>query len=408
MIINLEKSEFKMTAFSNFGTIVALLLLLISLPSTANLSLKDALDAALEQQNKNLVDSDKADVDQSDFTSWLDGAPFVSVSALRSQEALGTDEAEIGLTLPIKSTLRRDIEKQLQRNGLELTENASRQQALYLSGLIRELVWNAQEIKLNISSTVSKIEMLNLLSKRVQVLRESRAVPEYIALLLKKESVDSAIVKLEYEYQLSSIAAEFARLTGLRMMPVDIQESFAHSSSYSILNHPDIALLDGAWQHYIRVFEASNQKAEPWNVTLTARRVEVPNFDENQIGLGVEVPFSLSQQYSPMQRAEYFKAQTEYRLAKQKVNNQLISAFEQAKRDLDFLEAKQLLLDTSEASIQRLEQIIPKLLDANIENKESVIRSALEVIDARANIELNRVALNKQISMLKQAAGISI
>jgi hypothetical protein len=179
-------------------------------------------------------------------------------------------------------------------------------------------------------------------------------------------------------------------------------------SSYSILEHPDLALLDGAWQYYMRSLEAANQKAEPWNVTLTARRVEVPNFNENQIGLGVEIPISIGKQYTELQRTDYVKMQTEYQVAKQNIGNELTSAYEQAKRDLSYLEAKQVLLDSANAPIEKLEQIIPTLLNVSFENKESVIRSALEVIDARAEIELNRMALQKQISMLKQAAGISI
>ncbi|WP_371193863.1 hypothetical protein [Glaciecola sp. SC05] len=408
MITNSENLVQKITCHSLAFALLTLVILLVSAPSNATLSLKDALDAALEQQNKRLSSAEKVNAQQQNFTSWLDGVPFVSVSALRSQDALGTNEAEIGLTLPIKSALRRDIEKQLENNVALFKENASRQQALFLSGQIRELVWKAQAAKLNIRITEQKIEMLSLLSARVQVLFESRAVPEYIVLLLEKEAIDSALLKLEQEYQLSDISAEYRRITGLSAMPTEIQEHLDADSAYSMVNHPDIALLDGAWQHFSQTYEASNQKAEPWNVTLTARRIEVSNFDENQIGLGLEIPLSLTDHYSPVQRSEYFKAQTEYQLAKQSLSNRLISVFEQAKRELEFLEAKQLLLDSSEKPIQKLEQIIPTLLNANLENKESVIRSALEVIDARANIELNRIALYQQISMLKQAAGISI
>jgi hypothetical protein len=366
------------------------------------------LDGAIEIQQVQRANTESISFDNSDFSTWLDGAPFVSVSALRSQDALGTDETELGLTLPIKSMLRRSVEKKLQQNALLLQESASRQQALYLSGQIRELVWAARAMTLNISTAQKKVSMLERLKERIDALSESRAVPEYIALLIEKESIDSAVILLEQEYQLTGILSEYTRLTGLRTLPTNIQESMQAPSSYSILEHPDLALLDGAWQYYTRSLEAANQKAEPWNVTLTARRVEVPNFNENQIGLGVEIPISIGKQYTELQRTDYLKMQTEYQVAKQNISNELVSAYEQAKRDLSYLEAKQRLLDNANAPIEKLEQIIPTLLNVSFENKESVIRSALEVIDARAEIELNRMALQKQISMLKQAAGISI
>jgi hypothetical protein len=385
-----------------------LLFLLVSFASNAEVSLRDALDGAIEKQQVQRANTESISFDDSDFSTWLDGAPFVSLSALRSQDALGTDETELGLTLPIKSMLRRSIEKKLQQNALLLQENASRQQALYLSGQIRELVWAAQAMTLNISTAKKKVSMLERFKERVDALTESRAVPEYIALLLEKESIDSAVILLDQEYQLKGILSEYTRLTGLITLPTNIQESIQASSSYSILEHPDLALLDGAWKYYTRSLEAANQKAEPWNVTLTARRVEVPNFNENQIGLGVEIPISIGKQYTELQRTDYVKMQTEYQVAKQNIGNELTSAYEQAKRDLSYLEAKQVLLDSANAPIEKLEQIIPTLLNVSFENKESVIRSALEVIDARAEIELNRMALQKQISMLKQAAGISI
>jgi hypothetical protein len=385
-----------------------LLFSLVSFASNAEVSLRDALDGAIEIQQVQRANTESISFDNSDFSTWLDGAPFVSVSALRSQDALGTDETELGLTLPIKSMLRRSVEKKLQQNALLLQESASRQQALYLSGQIRELVWAARAMTLNISTAQKKVSMLERLKERIDALSESRAVPEYIALLIEKESIDSAVILLEQEYQLTGILSEYTRLTGLRTLPTNIQESMQAPSSYSILEHPDLALLDGAWQYYMRSLEAANQKAEPWNVTLTARRVEVPNFDENQIGLGVEIPISIGKQYTELQRTDYLKMQTEYQVAKQNISNELVSAYEQAKRDLSYLEAKQRLLDNANAPIEKLEQIIPTLLNVSFENKESVIRSALEVIDARAEIELNRMALQKQISMLKQAAGISI
>lgn len=395
-------------ALKTISRLMLFVSLLASPPALANVTLKDALSAAVEIQNKNLNTIDSVNIQSHDFSAWLDGAPFVSVSVLRSQESLGTNEVELGLTLPIKSTLVKRIEAQLQQNTLVLKAHASRQQALYLSGQLRELLWNAQILKIKLSSAAHKTELLEQLSQRVDALSESRAVPAYIALLLDKESIENALVKLDYEYQLNSVMAEFRRLTGLVQLPDDIQESSPEPLSYSVLNHPDIALLDGAWARFSAMFKSSNQQAEPYQLTLSARRIEVANFDENQIGLGFEMPIAISEQYSPSQRTEYRKAKTEYEFAKQGLHNTLVAGLEQAKRDLDFYSAKQTLLDSLESPIQELEQIIPTLLNANIENKESVIRSALEVIDARADIQLNRVALQKQVSMLKQAAGIAI
>lgn len=389
-------------------TLVSFLSVIVSASSYASVSLQDALDAAIEKQKQQFVSAEMVEIEDKDFLSWLDGAPFVSISALRSQEDLGTDESEIGLTLPIKSQLRRSIEKKLQSNSTLLKESTNRQQALYLSGQIRELVWEARMLGVRISTAKDKVDMLERLNITVQALSESRVVPEYIALLLEKESIDSTLALLDYEYQMSNLMSEYNRLTGLRALPTSIQENFDEAASFTILSHPDITLLDGGWQYFARTFEANNKEADPWHLTLTARRVAIPAFSENQIGIGVEIPLSIGNQYTALQRAEYEKGQTEYQFAKQRLSNALASTFEKAKRDLAYLERKQQVLNEGEEPIKKLENIIPGLLRANLENKETVIRSALEVIDARANIELNQVALQKQISMLKQAAGISL
>ena len=381
--------------------------MLTSAQARVDLNLKDALAAAIETHKKQLNHDNAVSINAVNSMSWLDGAPFVSVSALKSQSGQGTDELETALTLPIKSRLLRVIEGKISDNAENIATNAKRQQALFLSGKIRTIVWDAQALALKIDSAQTKFETLNDLNNQFTMLFESSAIPEYVLLLLEKEVISTSLNQLELEHQYASLLSEFSRLTGLTEFPMAHKEEDV-SQQYSIQHHPNIAMLDSAWEYFANTFEATNKKAQPWHLKLTARQVEVPNFDETQIGIGVDIPLSLGGEYSKVQRLEYNKTRVEYELAKQQMLSDLGADLAQVQRDLVFLERKQILLDKSVEPIQKLEIIIPNLLSANVDNKELLIRNALDVLDARAAVELNRINIMKYTSLVKQALGHSI
>ncbi len=273
--------------------------------------------------------------------------------------------------------------------------------------MLRELVWNYHIVNVNIDSATQKKAMLDTLMTRFQDLAESRAIPQYVSLLIEKEDIDNDILLLEQKANIRNIQAQFYALTGLIDIPSDTSESLLTNIN-GLTNHPDIAALDSAWQYFSGSLTAINNKAQPWNVQLRAKRVEEQNFSENQIGIGIEVPISLGNDYSALQSAEYTKTKSEYEVERHQLMTNLQLALEQTSLNLKYLEQKQALLDKSISPIQKLEQIIPELLKSNLDNKEVLVRHALEVIEARANITANRLAIKKQISMLRQAAGISL
>ena len=373
-----------------------------------NLTLHDSLTAAIEKQSNILhKQSPNIDSDNNNF-SWISAAPSVSLSYLDSQQSLGTTESEISLNLPIKSPFLKQVEKTLSSKVESLRNSAHQQYALYLSGIIRNLVWEIQIEKISAASVARTQSILSSLASQYEDMAEVQAIPQYVSLIVQKEFNEHKVSSLQHQQNINKLLNKYQRLTGLKSLPDNIYETALNLDQMNIDSHPDLVALDVAFQISEQALLSTSKQATPWNVQLTGRRVETPGFSENQLGIGLEVPINIGSRLSSVQQTEYKKLSDEYSIAKSKLIQQLIDVRADLNEEFEFLKQKQILLNAGKSTLDALSAAMNELREANAPNQEFFLRTLLDTVDSEKAIELNRIYLQRNIALIRQATGITL
>lgn len=374
----------------------------------AQLTLNDVLNAAMEKHRQaNNSNLSKAKIEQP-ADSWLASPPSVALLYLHNQQSLGSKEAEISLNFAIKPHLQAEIEQQLRRSAPLIQKHAIQQQALFLSGLIRYIIWEYKLQYVYSKQAEQKLKVLNTLINHYEQLSKAGNSPSYLTLLVKQETIQSRLALLEHQNQLQSLLSEYNALTGLNDLPDNINETDIRLTSDVLNQHPDIKALDASWQLFVSQLSASSNNTSPWNVSIHAKKIESAGVKENQIGLGVEVPLSLGNNYTQSQYSEFTAAQSQYYLQRDKLLQQIQQSIISANAQLNLSKEKQSLLDEALQITQQLQPTLDNLLTSNIADQEWILRRTLEIVDTQSQFAANQINLHKHIATLNQAAGKSL
>jgi hypothetical protein len=373
-----------------------------------NLTLHDSLSAAIEKQS-NILHRKIQNIDsENDDFAWLNAAPSISLSYLGSQQSLGTTEREISLNLPIKSPLLRQLEKTLSSKVESLRNSAHQQYALYLSGLIRNLVWEMQIEKISAKTVARKQTILSTLASQYRDMAQVQAIPQYVSLMVQKEFNDHKILSLQHQQNINKLLSRYRRLTGLNSLPDNIYETALNSNQININSHPDLLALDAAFLTTEQGLLSTSKETAPWNVQLTGRRVETAGFSENQLGIGIEVPINIGSQLSSIQQTEYKKVSDEYSITRSKLVQQLLDVQADLNQEFEFLQRKQILLNAGMSALGALSAAMNELREANTPNQEFFLRTLLNIVDSELAIEINQIYIQRHIALIRQAAGITL
>jgi hypothetical protein len=386
-------------------------LLVISMSVNAEqggIQLREVLDATLEHQLQNVAALMEEAAPTEQRLSWMDGVPSVSVLYLHDQTTDGTREGEINFSVPIKSAIKKQAEQNLMSNSGVIKASAQRQLALYYSGLIRDLIWDLQTQMALRGAEKRKNAVLVNLVEQYSKLTELNAMPKYALYLLQKELSGSNILALQYERQTQQLMSQYYALTGLRVLPTVNEEDLPELKNNALAQHPDIQALDAAWAAYDLALNGQRKSAQPWSIQLTARRIEAFDFSENQIGVGVDVPISMGNELSATQRSEYMHQRMQYEIERNKLLVQILASTTASQTEYDFLVEKQTMLDESIVILNALEKSINELLSSNTQDQAIVLRNLIDLIDAKNEIELNRIAIKRQIANIRQTSGLSL
>jgi hypothetical protein len=373
-----------------------------------SITLHDSLTAAIEKQSNSISKKTQRLASSADKLAWLDGSPSASLMYLDSQDSLGTTETEVSLNLPIKSPFLREVEKSLSSNIEALRVNAQKQYALYLSGLIRSILWGIRAEEVSAVAVTKKQEILLALSEQYSDMAAVQAIPRYLSLIVQKEYNDQKILLIQHHQNINSLKAKYQRLTGLRDLPHDITETVPELNLLNVNAHPDVLALDAAYQNTEQSLLSGSKKATAWNVQVTGKRVETANYSDNQLGLGIEVPLTIGNKLSNIQQSQYINATTEYNIARSKLINQLADAQATLLQEYEFLKQKQDLLDSGKSNVYALAAAMQELRGANAPNQEFYLRTLLDTVDSEKDIELNLIQVNRQIALMRQAAGLTL
>ena len=370
--------------------------------SISELTLREILDVAMARASHDNYGQLQPGYQSS---SWLAALPSVSLNYLNSDERYGTDETELSLKLPIKSGRQRKADQQLGQLAGEYETVSGQVRRLAISGLIRESLWSYRQAHVKLEAGRRKHQLLSKLERRYQTLVAANAATEYSLLIIQKERVETAIGQNDHQRELERWLGQYRVITGMGNMPADIEESSDEDTPFQLASHPQIRILELGWQQKQLRLLANSSQAAPWNVSITAKNVDVIGFEENQYGIGVEVPMSFLDIANQTQNNEWLQESRDFERALDQMRAELQRRWEQISSETATLGQKQsLLVDFGELST-RIMQRARELMTANELEQEIILRHQLEAIDAEMAVAINRTLLQQNHAMRLQAMG---
>lgn len=372
--------------------------------SISELSLPDALAAALQR------DGAPASGTASPYqaSSWLAGLPSLSLSYLGSDERYGTDETELSVNLPVKSGRRRSADDKLESLAAELDDAGLRQRELYYSGLIREAVWSYRLADIRRRFAADKRQVLLAMERRQRELFAASAVSEYPLLLLQTELVDVEIAQQDHLHDARHWLQRYRQVTGLGTLPADIREAVLDEAGFRPALQPQLRMLELGHRQRRQLLRANSPQADDWNLSVTAKNLDTDGYDEQQYGLGLEIPLSGLDIARQSDNAEWRSAERDYLQTRDQLLNELRGSWEMLLNVQETLRNKQRLLEQSEQLTTRIADQLAQLQSSNEIAQEIALRRMMDAIDTRAAVAINRIFIDQNNAMLRQAAGISL
>lgn len=373
--------------------------------SISELSLADAQAAALQRDS---APASSIAAPPYRASSWLAGLPSLSLSYLGSDERQGTDETELSVNLPVKSGRRRSADDKLKSLAAELDEAGLNQRELYYSGLIREAVWSYRLADSRRRFAADKRQVLLQMERQQRELFTASAVSEYSLLLLQTELVDVEIAQQGHLQDARQWSQRYGQVTGLGTMPADIGEPALAEAGFRAGLQPQLRMLELSHRQRRQILQANSPQADDWNLSVTARNLDTDGYDEQQYGLGLEIPLSGLNIARQSDNAEWRAAERDYLQARDQLLNELLGSWELLLNVRETLRNKQRLLEQSEQLITRIAEQLAQLQSSNEIAQEIVLRRRMDAIDTRAAVAINRILIDQNNAMLRQAAGISL
>jgi hypothetical protein len=373
--------------------------------SISQLSLVDALDAAIQRAQSSAL-NDASPVYQT--SSWLAGLPSLSLSYLGSEERFGTDESELSINMPVKSGRRRSADGQLKTLSAEQDEVGLAQRRLYYSGLLREAIWSYRLADTKRRYAADKRVLLVQMEQRQKDLFAASAASEYPLLLLQSELLDVQVDQEDYLHDTRQWLQRYKQLTGLSTLPVEFRESGAVETSLQPAQLPQLRMLELEHRQRRQLLRANSAQADDWNLSLTAKNLQTDNYDEQQYGVGLEIPLSALDVARQSDNAQWRSSERAYSLARDQLVNEAHANWERLRNLHETLSNKQRLLEQSGQLASRIAKQLEQLRASNEIAQEIVLRRMMDAIDTGAAVAVNQVLIEQNNAMLRQAAGISI
>jgi len=371
------------------------------------LSLKQLLAKAIK--NQPTPDENSPDGSLSFRSStWLATAPSLGITHLKGQGELAADETELRLNLPINSNFQRKINQQLLTLEQKIKDQQSIKQTLFLSGLIREALWNHQLTQAKQDFLYKKQRTLEKLAKNSKQLILAGESSEYNLLLIEKEINNTEIELLDNLQQFDQWLFQYQKVTGQDVIPVDISEKELTEEVWNINNHPNLELQNLYWQQAKLMMKMNTSEATPWNLSLTAKSTEQLNISDDQIGISVELPLTfvdansqaITNEWNQQRRAFDINLQNS-RLELQKQKNQQL-------KNRALLLKKEKILRNSVNLSQAIMSQIDQLKAQNEIGQAVILRQVLDALETQYQFNITQLQLMQNNSMSRQAAGISL
>ena len=403
--------EVKSSANTTIQTMFVLSLLLLSLiistsvslaeDSNTRLSLSEVLNSAKAVQAKRSVRSEQAD-----SFMLLASSPKVYVNYLGEGDIQGA-ETEIGLSLDFMSFAKHGLSDQFEVLEKKIEQVNTQNLDLYLSSLIRNLIWDMALAKEESQQADSKIQWLGEMEQFLVQLRNTGVGSKMALLRVQLELTQLQQTKAKSEMNYQSSLNQYRTLTGLIEWPSQIVEQLSSERVISAA-HPQLEKLALAQKLSLLELKSQSSKQEDWNMTLFQKEVDVIGQTDRQLGVSVQIPLSFNDNY----QASTYQA---WRVASAELDQQYLKAQTELSKQLTDLQQQQrYLLQVNELVAKKL--VLTKQLETDLERlkKSQAIgldeyyKRLIELKDSQFQSALNQLKINRNIALQNQVLGKSL
>ncbi|MCX7554193.1 hypothetical protein OS175_09910 [Marinicella sp. S1101] len=370
---------------------------------------KTATEKLITQSLARLDDNRfNSETDLNVVSDWLVGLPTTQFSVLSSTENLGSDEYELSINLPFKSPTRKKLDEQL-INVQKLYESANHlQKRLFVSGLIREIVWQYQIAHKKRAIEHQKLTWLNKQKALLSKLLSSGGA--HLSLLsVESQVIQVKLMIIDLDQEVDLRLKQFQQITGVKVIPDGFHEEIFTTTNDSNLNeHPSVLQLQLALEQSSLLYELTGKANQPINVSLSAIDIKTNDFNDRQYGVAFELPLGSGKHKSQAERASWLQEQNE--LSVQLMNFKRIFSLEliKLKNEQSFLMSKHSLLQQQSEKTEQIFSMLERLKNTNEMNQDLYYLRMAELIGLTQQVELNEIYLKQNISRQNQLAGVPL
>ncbi len=342
-----------------------------------------------------------------EVSNWLVGLPTTGFSLLQSDNKLGADEYELSLNLPFKSRARKNLDKQLFTQTQTLVSIAKQNKALFVSGLIRETIWQYKIAQKKGEIEQSKLDWLNKQKARLTQLVQSGG-SNLDLLFVEKQLLDAQLLMLELNQQAQLRLTQFYDITGVSEIPDNFYENGIEDEQLIFAKHPMVQQLQVSLQQADLQYQLTGKANNPINVSLTALDIKAIGANDRQYGVGIEMPIGLSKNKTQADSSSWLQQQNI-------LSNQLITfersfktQFSQLRGEHQFLSKKQGLLEQQAQKTKQIFNKLEQLRKNNELNQGLFFQRMIELIASIHQGELNQLYINQNQSRQNQLVGATL
>ena len=369
-----------------------------------SLSSEQLLAKSLNRLNANQFDSSQ---EINEVSSWLVGLPTAGFSVLQSDNDLGADEYELSLNLPFKSRVRKKLDEQLSNQTKALVSISQQNNALFVSGLIRETIWQYKIAAKKRDIEQSKLDWLKKQKARLIQLVKSGG-SNLDLLFVEKQILDAQLALLELDQEIQLRQTQFHDITGVSKVPENFYEDGIDDEYLVFSKHPMVQQLQLSMQQADVQYQLAGKASNPINVSLTALDINAIGANDRQYGVGIQIPIGLNKSKTQADSSSWLQQQNN-------LSNQLITLersfktqFSELRGEHRFLTSKQKLLKQQTQKTKQIFIQLEQLRNNNELNQGLFFQRMIELIASTYQGELNQLYINQNQSRQKQLAGATL
>ena len=341
-------------------------------------------------------------------SGWLGDTPTLQLTTLYGRDSQTADEYEANIQLPIKSGGQRQLDQQLLNQNQQFQQQQQQLHRWYLSGLIREVLWQRLISEQQVHIARTKVEWLQQKKSSSKALADNNQLSKTRLVMIKNAILQTQIEIQSYTEQLNLAHKHYRALTGTDALPDNYHENLSGEFEQSINNHPQIRLLQAQLDQAELLYENNLSSQQNWHVGVVAKQVRDIGFHENQMGVQVSIPIKAIKTVSQADLLSWQNSQQEISLNLQQTYTDIKQTWIKLQSEQQRLQQQHVLLEQQAELAQQLVTQLQQMYDMNEMTQSLYLQQMIQAQDDLFAADLNQLFIERNKARQNQILGIPL